>query len=107
MNYKKYLPKQIYSHSNNNTTTILAAVIAGVAVGAAIGILFAPDSGSQTRTQIADKAKDLAGSIKDKAQAVKETLQTKAGDLKEQAASTVKSTINQATDKAGDTTPTV
>lgn len=99
MNYKKYLPDAICKKSNN-TSAILGALLAGVAVGAAIGILFAPDSGAEVRSQISDKARDLAGSVKDKVQAVKESFQSKADDLqeaKDQAVNSVKSKISNAT----------
>ncbi|KAA8483786.1 gas vesicle protein [Arcticibacter tournemirensis] len=106
MNYKKYLPDAL--HRSNDTSAIVAALIAGVAIGAAIGILFAPDSGAETRTQISDKAKDLAGSVKDKVQAVRETFQSKADDLsdmKDQVVSNVKSKISGASDQANDVAP--
>lgn len=99
MNYKKYLPNTL--HKSNDTSAIVAALIAGVAIGAAIGILFAPDSGAETRSQISDKAKDLAGSLKDKVQAVKEGFQSRAedlSDLKDQAVNSVKSKVSGAED---------
>ena len=36
----------------NNTGNTLLALLAGAAVGAGIGILFAPDKGSKTRKKI-------------------------------------------------------
>ena len=42
------------------------AVVAGVAVGALIGVLFAPDKGSKTREKILDKTKDYADDLKEK-----------------------------------------
>jgi len=44
----------------------LLGVLAGVAAGAALGILFAPDKGANTRKNIARKGEDLAGAINDK-----------------------------------------
>ena len=46
---------------------IVAAVLAGVAVGAALGILFAPEKGSETRRRIAKKGKDYADELGEKA----------------------------------------
>lgn len=46
---------------------IVSAVLAGVAVGAVLGILFAPDKGSVTRGSIAKKSKDFADGLGDKA----------------------------------------
>ena len=43
---------------------VLLGLLAGVAAGAILGILFAPDKGSKTRKQILDKGEEFAGSIK-------------------------------------------
>jgi gas vesicle protein len=48
-----------------NSATITAALI-GVAAGATIGILMAPDKGSETRKKLLSGAKDLADNLKDK-----------------------------------------
>jgi gas vesicle protein len=62
--------------SNNNNTAL--GVIAGTAIGAALGILFAPDRGVNTRQKIADQAV-----------ATKHSLEETALDLRDMAASTV------------------
>jgi gas vesicle protein len=49
----------------NNGKAILA-VLAGVAAGAALGVLFAPDKGSDTRKKISRKGEDLANALSDK-----------------------------------------
>ena len=49
----------------NNGKAILA-VLAGVAAGAALGMLFAPDKGSGTRKKISKKGEDLADALNDK-----------------------------------------
>jgi len=49
-----------------STGKILLGALAGVAVGAALGILFAPDKGSVTRKKIMDMAGNLGEEIKEK-----------------------------------------
>jgi YtxH-like protein len=46
-----------------NTKTILSFV-AGAAIGAIAGILFAPDSGANTRRKIAEKPGDVKDTVK-------------------------------------------
>lgn len=45
---------------------VLLGVLAGVAVGAALGILFAPDKGSATRKKISQKSDDYAEDLEEK-----------------------------------------
>jgi gas vesicle protein len=45
---------------------VLLGVLAGVAVGATLGILFAPDKGSVTRKKISDKGDDYAEELEHK-----------------------------------------
>jgi len=56
----------------NNTTKILVAFAAGALAGAALGILFAPDKGSETRKKIGEEGKKIADSMKNKFLAGKE-----------------------------------
>lgn len=56
----------------NNTTKILVAFATGALVGAAVGILFAPDKGSETRKKIGEEGKKIADSMKNKFLAGKE-----------------------------------
>jgi gas vesicle protein len=45
---------------------VLLGILAGVAAGATMGILFAPDKGSVTRKKISDKGEDYAEELGDK-----------------------------------------
>jgi gas vesicle protein len=47
-----------------SNSKVLLGFVAGAAVGALAGILFAPDKGSSTRKKIAGKAGDITDSIK-------------------------------------------
>lgn len=47
-----------------SSSKTITALLAGAAVGALAGILFAPDKGSATRKKITDKTGDLADSVK-------------------------------------------
>jgi gas vesicle protein len=49
----------------NTTGKIIAAVAAGAAAGAVLGILFAPDKGSETRRKMAEESKKFTDEIKD------------------------------------------
>jgi len=49
-----------------NSSKVLLGILGGVAAGALMGILFAPDKGSKTRKKIVDKSKDLADDMKGK-----------------------------------------
>jgi gas vesicle protein len=44
----------------------LLGVLAGIAAGAALGILFAPEKGSNTRKKMVKKGEDLANAINKK-----------------------------------------
>ena len=45
---------------------LILGVLGGVAVGALLGVLFAPDKGDKTRKKIMDKSNDYADELKDK-----------------------------------------
>ncbi|MET4082370.1 gas vesicle protein [Pedobacter sp. UYP30] len=50
---------------NDNSKTVVA-LLAGLAAGAALGILFAPDKGDETRDKLSQSLKDLSDAVKDK-----------------------------------------
>ena len=49
-----------------NTTKVLGALVIGTAVGAAMGVLFAPEKGARTRKAIRRQGEDLADNIEDR-----------------------------------------
>lgn len=49
-----------------NTGKALLGVLAGVAAGAVLGVLFAPDKGANTRKNVIKKSEDLANALNDK-----------------------------------------
>ncbi|MBI1769444.1 MAG: YtxH domain-containing protein [Sphingobacteriales bacterium] len=58
----------------NNNAKILTALGAGLAAGAILGVLFAPDKGTETRKKINQQGQKLADAVKDKFNKGKEKL---------------------------------
>lgn len=65
MKYQQYLKRSLLNRRNNNMATV--AIIGGVAVGLAIGALFATKKGKLTRQKISDLFDQIAGRSKKKA----------------------------------------
>ncbi len=61
----------------SDTGKILIALAAGAAVGAVLGILFAPDKGSETRRKMSEQGKKMAESFKEKFRTGKEKFEEK------------------------------
>jgi gas vesicle protein len=49
-----------------NKAIFVGGVLVGALAGAAIGVLFAPDKGSETRKKLTEKGGELADNLKDK-----------------------------------------
>ncbi|MFA6128578.1 MAG: YtxH domain-containing protein [Bacteroidales bacterium] len=64
---------------------VLLGVLAGVAVGAALGILLAPDKGTVTRKKIAKKSDDYAEELEAKFEEFIEGITKKFENVKEDA----------------------
>lgn len=52
--------------TSSDTKKVIGALLVGTAIGAALGILFAPEKGSRTRQKISDSGEDLAEMLKDR-----------------------------------------
>ena len=66
--------KQYLHKDESQTAAIVGAALAGLIIGIGIGILFAPQQGRETRTNIADGMRDLGNTLSDKARQGKEKL---------------------------------
>ncbi|HYG49735.1 MAG TPA: YtxH domain-containing protein [Flavobacteriales bacterium] len=64
-----------------NTGKMLSALLIGAAIGGIVGVLFAPDKGSETRKRLFRRAEELAdeveGKLKEGTTNVKENLKDK------------------------------
>jgi gas vesicle protein len=61
---------------DNNSSNTLLALLAGVAIGAGLGILFAPDSGENTRRKIKDGAEGYGDELKNQLSALNEKIRS-------------------------------
>jgi gas vesicle protein len=62
---------------------VLLGVLAGVAIGALAGILFAPDKGAVTRKKITKKSDEYADALREKFDEFLDTLSEKFEEVKE------------------------
>lgn len=92
MNIKKEFNKVSDKVSGTDNTKVVVALLAGVAIGALVGLLLAPDSGAEIRSSLSNSIKDLGATIADKAKAGKD----KVSDLTGQAVDAVKNKVNGA-----------
>ena len=84
----------------NNNSKVLVGLLAGLAAGAALGLLFAPEKGTETRDRLSQSLKDLGDSIKDKAADEINAL----ANLKDKVVSSVKSKLHGVEEEFADDT---
>ena len=82
----------------NDSSKVLVGLLAGLAAGAALGLLFAPDKGTETRDKLSQSLKDLGDSIKDRAAEEINNLTA----FKEKVVGSVKSKLQQTEDEFAD-----
>ena len=73
---------------------IVTSLLAGLAAGAFLGIIFAPEKGSETREKLNESLADLTDAIKERAEEQFDQL----SDFKDKIVAAVKSKIGRAED---------
>lgn len=60
----------------------VVGMLAGVAIGAVLGILLAPDKGSETRKKLSKKGSNMVNDLKDKYENTMDKAETVVNDVK-------------------------
>lgn len=66
-----------------STGKVFLGLLTGVAIGATLGILFAPDKGTKTRSLIAKKSDDYAEELEHQLSKILESMSSKIETVKE------------------------
>ncbi|OAD90995.1 MULTISPECIES: YtxH domain-containing protein [Aequorivita] len=86
----------------SNTGQTLIALLTGAAIGAGLGILYAPDKGSKTRDKLSKEAKKAQKKLNKQIQETSHTLSEKAQQAKYSFEQKLNDTLSSASYKADD-----
>ena len=81
---------------------VVLGVLAGLAAGAALGILFAPDKGTSTRKKFSKKAQKYADEVRDKSNEFADSVAEKFQHVKDEGSRIAESWKNKAKDVEAD-----
>jgi gas vesicle protein len=85
------------------TSSTILGILGAAAAGAFLGVLFAPDKGSETRKKIKDKSKDYGDNLKGKFDGIVSTITSNGKDIIEEGKAkfnSVKDDFNNVKDEA-------
>lgn len=74
MKYRKLISKYLSNANRDNSAQVAVALVAGLAAGAVISILFAPAKGSELRAGIASRANGIGNSLKESYSSLRDRL---------------------------------